>query len=198
VLLKKPLMHKIVAGITYNIDHLEMFSRKVEVPLRGFAKKKILVEFRFSNHCFSRGPSQGEEIPPGFLIPDGSTKMPRNRIFDPRRYHLSTNLVSYIDALIASEGEVRKSRHDNFFCVTDVHENTDGVLTTVNYYIFMSARKVAEPNQEKRIRVYVESAYPESPDVPAPNFVAARSFPEVLGEIWSSGKCKKASDWRPF
>ncbi len=174
-----------INGVTYSLAHLAEIERRIEVPLRGNLKKKILVLFRFSCHCYSRGPAQGEVIPPAFRIPDGSKEMPRDRIFDPRRYNLSFQLVGCIDALIASQGHVHKSRHDNFFRIDTQQETIDGVLTPISYYIFMSAKKSAEPQQEKRIRIHVESAYPESPSVPDPHSERALPFVEMLGKIWA-------------
>lgn len=177
----------IVQGVSYSLEHLQTpVMRKVPVALRGIAQKKpVLVEFRFSSHCYSRGPSEGESIPVDLLVPDGSKHAPRDRIFDPRRHQLSLGLMSHIDALIETDGDVRKSRHDNFFSVQGALEITAGVSTTVDYFIFMNARKVADPGQEKRIKIFVESAYPESPNVPSPNFVNTRTFSELLGGIWS-------------
>eukprot|EP01034_Spumella_vulgaris_P001462 gene1462-1935_t len=140
-----------IAGKTFSLAHLAMFTRKVDVPLRGIANpKKILVEFRFSSHCYSRG-AEGEVIPDGYLIPDGSKHLLRNRIFDHRRYELSKGLARHIDDLISSNGDVRKSRHDNFFSVSDVFEDANGIQTVCSYFVFMSGRKVSEPNQEKRL-----------------------------------------------
>lgn len=177
----------IANGISYSLIHLQgPVERRVPVSLRGIdGKKSVLVEFHFSNHCYSRGPSEGESIPENLLVPDGSIHKPRNRIFDYRRYQLSLGLMHHIDALIAEDGEVRKSRHDNFFSVQGALESTDGVATTVDYFIFMNARKVKDPGQQKRIKVYVESAYPESPNLPSPNFQDTRTVSELLGEIWS-------------
>lgn len=178
-------MSLVLGGVAYSLAHLSTIERRVEVPLRGGLKKTIVVEFRFSCHCYSRGPSQGEVIPPALLIPDGSVQKPRDRIFDKRRYELSHQLVGCIDALLSSEGTVHRSRHDNFFRVDTLQENVNGVLTPISYYIFMSARKVAEPGQPKRIKIYVESAYPELPAVPPPVSTQAHPFREVLGKIWA-------------
>ena len=189
-------MTLILSGVTYSLSHLAKIERKVEVALPGNLKKTILVEFRFSCHCYSRGPSKGEGIPPALKIADGSKEKPRDRIFDLRRYQLSFELVACIDALIADHGQVQKSRHDNFFRVDTLQETIEGVLTPITYYIFMSARKSVEPNQEKRILIYVESAYPELPSVPSPHSTREMSFAEALGKVWApgaGGPKKKAS-----
>ena len=50
-----------------------------------------------------------------------------------------------------------------------------------------SARKSVEPNQEKRILIYVESAYPELASVPSPHSTREMSFAEALGKVWAPG-----------
>lgn len=111
--------------------------------------------------------------------------MPRDRIFDKRRYDLSLQLVACIDELISSQGSVNKSRHDNYFRIDTLQEVIQGVKTPISYYIFMSAKKLTEPQQEKRIVVRVESAYPESPNVPDPHSARELPFIDVLGKIWA-------------
>jgi hypothetical protein len=178
-------MNLVLGGTSYSLAHLAPIERRIEVPLRGGLKKTLLVEFRFSCHCYSRGPSQGEAVSPQLRIADGSRQMPRDRIFDPRRYALSHQLVTCIDVLIEAQGTVHRSRHDNFFRIDTLQESANGVLTPVSYYIFMSARKVAAPGQTKRIKIYVESAYPALPAVPAPASVQELPFRQVLGKIWA-------------
>ena len=180
-------MSLIINGQVYSLAHLEPFQRRVEVPLRGGLKKKILVEFRFSCHCYSRGPSVGEDIPDGFIVADGSKHHPRNRIFDQRRYDLSFGLVACIDKLITNAGDVHRTRHENFFRVDTLEETAAGVVTPISYYIFMSAKKVAKPDQEKYILIFVESAYPDLPNVPSPNSERNEAFMAVLGKKWVEG-----------
>ena len=72
-----------------------------------------------------------------------------------------------------------------FFRIDTLQECANGVLTPVSYYIFMSARKVVVPGQAKRIKIYVESAYPALPAVPAPTSVQDMPFRQVLGKIWA-------------
>lgn len=179
-------MTLLISGVAYSLSHLAQIDRRIEVPLRGGFTKKLLVEFRFSCHCYSRGPSQGETIPHALRIPDGSVHTPRDRIFDQRRYDLSFNVVGCIDALINSQGDVHKSKHDNFFRVDTLTELVEGLSqpVRVSYYIFMSATKVADPGTEKRIRIYVESAYPDLPTIPSPTFVRVQSFALMLGKVW--------------
>ncbi|MGY8573459.1 hypothetical protein L0936_19280 [Paracidovorax citrulli] len=166
-------------GQQYSIAHLAPCQRRVPVPLRGGMTKKALLEFHFSNHCYSRGPKTGELIPPGMLVKDGA----RKRIFDLRRYYLSFVVMQCIDALLDEGGDVCWSRHNNFFQVDVVQE---GAADPVNFFIFMRARKEEPKNAEKRIRVQIESAYPELPKVPSPDFERREGILEVLGRVWSN------------
>lgn len=120
------------------------------------------MEFRFSSHCYSRLPADGEAIPPDLSVRDGSDHHPRNRIYDQVRY-LSLKLVDCIDNIIATDAVVTRSKHNNFFHVSVAEATPAGVATQVDYYVFMSARKVSEPNQPKMIKIFVETAYPNDP-----------------------------------
>ncbi|MFP5474127.1 MAG: hypothetical protein ACLGJD_10820 [Gammaproteobacteria bacterium] len=69
-----------------------------------------------------------------------------------------------------------------FFQVDLVQE---GDAAPVSYFIFMSARKEMPENAQKRIRVQVESAYPELPNVRSPEFVRTENLMEIFGRLWS-------------
>lgn len=145
----------------------------------GVQKKDAWLEFRFSNHCYSRGPNESElPIPGEMLVRDGA----RQRIFCQTRYSLSLGLVAHIDNLIAQNGKVEKSRHLNFFSTTIV--TPAGIQTP--YYVFMRPKKKQDPNQPPKLDIFVESAYHQDPNIPAP---ASSSGPiplsVVLGEIWA-------------
>lgn len=166
-------------GAQYSIAHLAPCTRRVRVPLQGGHSKAVLVEFHLSNHCYSRGPAAGEQIPADMLVMDGV----RERIFDVRRYNLSHLVMDCIDDLLTQGGDVSWSRHNNFFQVDLVQEG-DG--EPIRFYIFMRARKERPEAGEKRIRVQVESAYPELPNVPTPDYVKVESILSVFGRLWSA------------
>lgn len=180
-------MHITINGESIDISHLRPITRKMTLDLRGgMQKKDARLEFRFSCHCYSRGPKEDEEaIPEGMLVPDGSMEQPRDRIFCPNRYELSLQLVEKIDALIASNGNVEKSRHLNFFATSLVVQDEGGDTQDVPYYVFMKAKKKQDPNQPPKLDIFVESAYPGDTNIPAP---VAKGNPmplsEVLGEVW--------------
>lgn len=104
------------------------------------------------------------------------------------RYDLSLKLVDCIDNIIATDAVVTKSKHNNFFHVSFAEVMPGGVVTQVDYYVFMSARKVSERNQPKMIKIFVETAYPSDPNGPAPGGGASRSFGTMLGEYWAPRK----------
>ena len=58
----------------------------MDLDLRGgLVKKGARLSFRFSQHCYSRGPSVGEAIPAGWRIPEGpgDTNSTSNRNGEP-------------------------------------------------------------------------------------------------------------------
>lgn len=181
-------MALIIQGKELDLGHLAPFQRKVPIELRHGIKKTVTVEFHFSPHVYSRGPGDGETIPADLFVPDGSKHSPRNRIFDRARYELSRKLVAHLDAMITADDTVTRSRHNNFFHVSMAEVLDNGVAVQKDYYVFMSARKIAEVNQPKYIKVYVESAYPDTLNVPPPEARGSRSFGAMLGEYWELQK----------
>lgn len=185
-----------VNGQKVCLAHLVPIRRRVKLALSGDKSREVDVDFRFSSHCYSRGLKEGEVAPVGQAVPDGSTEMPRPRVFDLERYELSKNLVGMLDQMIGADSIVSKSRHENFFRVDDVVVERDGTLQTVSYFIFMHAKKVEDPGRPKTILVTVESAYAAVGDIPNPIGQGSRSFGQMLGEKWAPlspapGKRKK-------
>ena len=160
----------------------------VTLKMPGGITKAVNVEFRFSCHCYSRLPAKGEGIPHGFLVPDGSKEHPRDRIFDQGRYDLSLKLMEGIDKIIAEDATVTRSKFNNFFHLSVEEATLGGVVSQVSYYVFMSAKKVSEPNQPKMIKVFVETAYPDTSGDPPLKGGASRTFGTMLGEHWAPQK----------
>lgn len=178
--------HLQINGQLYDLIHLRPFTRVMDLDLRGGNKKKgAHLEFRFSNHCYSRSPAVGEVIPPGELVQDGSKHSPRNRIFCPLRYEQSLSLVAHIDELIHGNGTVHRSRKLNFFTIKSVSITEFGLKIVCSYFVFMSAAKRQDAGKPKKIEIFVESAYLENPNIPNPNSEGnPLKFSEVLGKVW--------------
>ena len=160
----------------------------MDLDLRGgLVKKGARLSFRFSQHCYSRGPSVGEAIPAGWHIPEGPGDNPRDRIFCEQRYAYSLLLVQHL-ALIQNNGPVQRSRHLNFFATTFVLADESGEPVSVPYYIFLKAKKKQDPNQPARLDIFVESAYTDDPNIPGPFGTGAPiPFSVLLGQIWAAG-----------
>lgn len=173
----------------YDISHLGPFTRRMDLDLRGGLKKKnAWLSFRFSCHCYSRGPAVGESIPPGWLVPDGSVHKPRNRIFCEERYSYSLQLVHHLDTLIHTNGMVQRSRHLNFFSTMLTLPCSEGQQLTLPYYIFLDATKKQDPNQPPRLDIFVESAYTDDPNIPGPfGDGSPMQLSELLGHVWVQG-----------
>lgn len=165
-------------GVFYDLSHLKTAHRQAEVELRGGFLKVLSLEFRFSNHCYTRTIQPGEVVPDAEKIRDGSEQDPRYRVFDMHRYNLSFHLVGVIDALIQAKGKVFDSPHHNFH-----HCQVIQAGERIDYVIFMRAQKVRE--MPKRIQVHVESAYAYDPKAPPFSMAKPQSFFKKLANIWS-------------
>ncbi len=93
--------------------------------------------------------------------------------------------MACIDKIIEEDATVTRSKHNNFFHLSVEEATLGGVASQVDYYVFMSAKKVAEPNQPKMIKIFVESAYPDTSGDPPMKGGASRSFGTMLGEYWT-------------
>lgn len=187
----KPL---IIDGKLLDLGHLGMITRQLEMHLPGGFKKSVRVDFHFRNHCYSRSPevyADGtvEAIPHGRLVPDGSLHQPRNRMFCPDRYELSKSLVPCIDAMIANNGIVSRTQHVNYFHLSALAHQVQGIPNPANYYVFFDIKTEKPANLAKQFKISVESAYVDA----AANGRAARTFAEALGEEWAgqAGSRKK-------
>lgn len=167
-------------GVAYDLSHLKPVCRQAQVELRGGFLKVISLEFRFSNHCYTRTIQPGEVVPDAETIRDGSIQAPRYRAFDLDRYNLSFHLVGVIDTLIETKGKVFDSPHHNFHHCQLIQDGRP-----VDCVLFMRAKKVKEPPQ--RIQVHVESAYAYDPKAPPFSMAKPQSFFKKLSNIWSRG-----------
>ena len=134
----------------------------------------ITLEFKFSNHCYTRAIQEGEVIPENEKIKEG----PRFRVFDRHRYDLSFHLMALIDELIKKKGKVFDSPHHNFH-----HCQLIKGEESIDYVIFMNGEKIKDA--PKRIQVYVESAYSYDPKAPPFSTAKPQSFFKKLSNIWS-------------
>lgn len=129
----------------------------------------------------------GQTVPAGtYSFDDGSKHKPRLRVFDLERYTLSLDLPALINTLVGSNHIVsRTDRRDNIVRVDKVLVNRNGISMPVSYYILMHPTKIAKAaNAPARLKVMIESAYPEKVGFHGPNMKGSRSLAEMLGEYW--------------
>ena len=138
-------------GQVYDLSHLHPRVFRFARPAEGAHAAEVFdVEVRFTLHCFSRGPRDGEAFDPLLIYPDDYEA----RIFDFRRYEMSKRLPEIIQGLPARKPRHNKSR-GNYFSVELVAENGD----TVEYDIFFKVRKPAKG----RLEMIVETAFVRDP-----------------------------------
>ncbi len=181
-------MNQIISGgQAYSTSHLVPIAYKISLCLRGGFKKMALVEFHFSHHCFT------SSLPPGkpkahdcYRFDDGSPHKPRLRIFDLERYTLSLDLPRHIDNLVSLDLIVSKTgRRDNIVRVDKMPVTRNGIAELVSYYILMHPTKIPKAvNTPAKLKVVVESAYPEKAGFHGPKMKNARELSKMLGEYW--------------
>ena len=134
-------------GRGYDLSHLHPRIFRFTRPAEGAHAAEVFdVEVRFTLHCFSRGPRDGEAFDPLLIYPDDYEA----RIFDFRRYKMSKRLPEIIQGMPARKPRHNKSR-GNYFSVELVAENGD----VVEYDIFFKVRKPGKG----RLEMIVETAF---------------------------------------
>lgn len=147
-------------GETFDLSHLNDRSGYT-AALLGNTTKRVKVEVSFSCHCWSRLPVDGEAIPLDRFVADGSRETPRNRIFCEQRHEMSKALPFAIDEMLAGDGHVSKTLEHNILRV----EQSIPVVANdhdIKYFIFLHIEKKEPEGKQKYIKLFVETAYPES------------------------------------
>jgi hypothetical protein len=143
-----------IDGRTYDLSHLDRFSFDFVVPAKdGRPAQVYSIEVLLSWHCFTRGIAEGETFAPGLACNQGREM----RLFDERRYRLSTQLPSIIREIGS-----RKCFHTgkgNFFIVELVEDDKPRVEYTVFF-------KMTRRGKRGALTLSVESAYPRDRAAP--------------------------------
>lgn len=157
---------QIFEGERYTCDHLSAFRMNI---YSDRIKKNLTIYVRFSNHCYT------QEIPKGS----------RNRVFCPIRWKCSENLPELVRAFSENPSiKVFQTAERRNWVYSLKIETPEG-----NYHIFFEVRK---STREKRplgdIQLYVESAYPEDPDLGPPNVIGRMAFAVLCSKIYKGEK----------
>jgi hypothetical protein len=140
----------VINGRPVDLSHLEPFVLACAVKNLG---RILKVDVRFTNHCFTDhfDPAKHE---PSWKIMDGK----RERVFCPRRHHMSKRLPELIRTL--PDAAVHRTRADRTFVFVATLEDESGQA----YTMFFHLRKQRGDGCD--LALVVESAY-EHPDLKA-------------------------------
>lgn len=135
-----------INGLTYDVSHLSFQTYDWEIELKNKLKKVIKVDVHFSCHCFTRGPRQDEVIDQSYVFMNGKEL----RIFDRTRHELSKQLPALIADL--PNQKVYHTGYHNLVRVAVV----DKFGEQTDYFVFLALSR-----NEKRMKMFIESAYPD-------------------------------------
>lgn len=154
----------IIADTTYEFLHLEPFTMRFDSKS---AKKKLRVNVRFSNHCFSHSPVDGVPYSNEFKLHDHNGK---DRIFCPIRFRLSQDLPKIVLSLNNPQCKVYQTAARRNFNYSLEIEDPRGP-----YHLFFEVSKTTgKAAGMQDLSLFLESAYPED---------AERGKPDLLGRI---------------
>lgn len=172
----------ILNGKSFDLSHLDTIKGKTRAALRS-GETKVAVVIDFSCHCWSRLPVVGESIPPSRFVADGSKEMPRNRIFCEARYELSRSLPQAIQNMLIHSGRIHKTPEKNILRIELVAPVVAGATFT-EYFLFMKLEKRTREGEQKHVRIFVETAYPESAMYDKVDYGKSFSFAKLIGDCW--------------
>jgi hypothetical protein len=145
-------IHHSYEGQTYKFAHLEPHTETFVRPAtKDQPSETFTVDIRYSDHCFTRSPTPGENFAAELVYRNGDKKI---RLFCPKRNEMSKLLPGLIRSL-----PERKPQHNgsngNFFTIDALDLNGD----PVKYIIIFNVRK----SGKGRMELLVETAYIEDP-----------------------------------
>lgn len=172
----------VLNGILFDLSHLNPIRAKTVAKLRA-SETTVAVEVAFSCHCWSRLPVKGESILPAYIVADGAKESPRHRMFCMLRYELSRALPKIVRDLLEYGGHVHKTNRKNIVRIDLLAPVAPGG-PSVRYFVFMKLTKRAPAGARKYIRIFVESAYPESALYNKVSYGKPFSFAQLIGDCW--------------
>lgn len=168
------------AGTTYDLGHLEPFKLPVDSQKVG---KTLIVDVRFSNHCFTNAYDIALQLPDFPILYDAGG---RERSFCMLRYELSMSLPALIQGMPNPKVSVWETAERRNWAYS-VAMPVEG--SPVPYHVFFElkrAQKDARALQD--LSMVVESAYPEDPLKGPPNLLGKMSFSLLCGKIYCGEK----------
>lgn len=161
-----------VDGEIIEFPHLEPFQMQVWSER---ARKELQVDVRFTNHCFSRGLYDGEDINEEQVFLDHNDQP---RVFCPRRHELALDLPGFLQQMNHPKVKVyQTAARRNWTYMLEIED------PALPYYIFFALRRAPQTDVDD-LKLTVESAYPVSEDFPAPNLLGRMGFQLLCGKTY--------------
>lgn len=164
----------VLDGTPYTFSHLEPFTMRFD---SNQAKRKLRINVRFSNHCFSFSPEGGAFYLESFKLNDHNG---RERIFCPIRHNLSLGLPSIVRSLNNPECKVRQTAARRNFNYSLEIDDPKGP-----YHLFFEVSKtVGASARMQDLNFFLESAYPEDPVLGKPDLLGRIKFHTLCTNVF--------------
>ena len=172
--------------IHYDLSHLDpkiltfSVAAHKELPARQF---KVLIEY--SDHCFTEDEKPGHDLALYYATEFHGGK-PFRRMFELKRWQLSSQLPSIIEGLLKPDRWVYFTNGKNFH----IFESTTSSGDQVKYLIYFVVKR-----REQGLRLVIESAYPYDPSLGGtpPKIDIRVRFSTILRNIFDGKPLRKPS-----
>lgn len=163
-----------VDGQLYEFDHLNPFQLVVPSKL---ARKDLVVDIKFTNHCFSYG-DEDTDADEGVLFDQNG----KRRLFCPDRYELSLELPGILEAMNSAPVKVRQTTaRRNWSHVIQV--DNDELPYDGPYYVFFELKRASREDGDD-LKLTVESAYHEKEGYDPPRLLGRMGFQLLCGKVY--------------
>ncbi|ELV7510824.1 TPA: hypothetical protein P2Q98_004519 [Aeromonas veronii] len=164
----------VIEGVTYEFSHLDPFTMRF---VSNSAHRQLRVNVRFSNHCFSYSPIDGQERPAPLMLFDHND---RERIFCPTRYRLSLSLPDIVRSLNNPKCKVYQTAARRNFNYSLQVDDPKGP-----YHLFFEISKsTGQAAQMQDLNMFVESAYHEEPIGKSPDLLGKIGFHVLCTNVY--------------
>lgn len=163
----------------YDITHLAPTRHTVPVLVRGNIAK-VPVRVSYTNHCYSRTPRAGEQVPAGHEIKDGA----KQRMFCEQRHRLSSYLPQILIDLLQGETSLWQAAGGNFLQVELVDDVDGEPPTKIEYNVILRMERLKPEGDQKHIMIRVETAYPEDIEYDKPFRKKSYKVSRILAAKW--------------
>lgn len=164
----------LINGQIVEFGHLQPFTMQFDSKS---ANKRLRVNVRYSNHCFSFKPTPGVQYDPELLLLDHSK---RERVFCPVRYNLSLDLPSIVKSLNDPSCKVWETSSRRNYTYSVRVDNPKGP-----YHLFFELSKDSSGRGTLQdLNMFIESAYHEDPQKGPPAVIGRIGFHVLCTNVY--------------